>query len=199
MSHEAVRPTTSARKMIDLRDGALHAQLPSLAVDLAVHRRQGRLQALHELVPRGDVCRLALPGIVQREHASGDGADIALDAADAVCELEGVGRKPGRPAIQPVVHHLLGERELLLGRGIAAEVAPDHLGLVEHGVFDVRVRPRVGQALTQSLQRAALERVGPNGLNPHEQGGEDHHGETQKQLALEAHGSNSSADAGVPP
>src|SRR6059036_2197883 len=145
------RPQDAPLRLHDrlhLRDGSLHAQLTGLAVDFAVHHRQGRLQALHQLVPRGEVGRLALSGIVQLEHASGDGADVAFDGADAVCELQCVGGKARRPAIEPVVHHLLGERELLLGRGIAAEVAPDHLGLVEHGVFHVRVRPRMGQALT---------------------------------------------------
>src|SRR5213078_1742206 len=48
--------------------------------------------------------------------------------------------KPRSPAIEPVIHHLLGERKLPLGRRVAAQVAPDDLRLVEHGVFHFGVR-----------------------------------------------------------
>src|SRR2546430_12997700 len=104
-------------------------------------------------------------------------------------ELDLVGGKVGGPALEPEVPHLLGEREFLLGGGIAAQVAPDDLRLVEHRVFDVRVGARARQALAQRLQRAALQGVGPDRLDADEQGRDDHEGETHQQLALQRHSS----------
>src|SRR5205807_1294286 len=92
-------------------------------------------------------------------------------------------------SIEPEVHHLHGEREFLLRSEIATQVSPDDLRLVEHRVFDVRVGARARQALAQRFQRAALQGVGANGLDPDEQGREDHQGKTQQQLALESHSS----------
>ena len=184
------RPEHASLRLDDalhLGEGSLDAELASLAIDLAVHRSQGRLQALQELVPRGEVCRLALPGVVEFEHVSRDGTDVPFDLAHAIRELRFFRRKARRPPFEPVAHHLLGERELLLGGGISAQVAPDHLGLVEHGVFHFRVRPRVGQALTERLERAALQRVTANRLDPDEQRGDHHEREPEQQLALEGH------------
>src|SRR5207253_858841 len=153
----------------------------------AVARGQGRLQAAHEVVPRGKVCRLALPGVVEFERVSRDGTDVPVDLAHAIRELRFFRRKARRPPFEPVAHDLLGERELLLGGGISAQVAPDHLGLVEHGVFHFRVRPRVGQALTERLERAALQRVTANRLDPDEQRGDHRERDPKQQLALEGH------------
>src|SRR5207247_8756264 len=58
------------------------------------HRCEGGLQALHELLSRREVCRLALPGIVQREDTTRDRANVAFDLANAVREFDVVGRKP---------------------------------------------------------------------------------------------------------
>ncbi len=196
---QADRPEDAAFRLDDslhLGDGSLDAELARLAVDLAVHRCEGGLQALHQLLSRREVCRLALPGIVQREDTTRDRANIAFDLAHAVREFDVPRRKPRSPAIEPVIHHLLGERKLPLGRRVAAQVAPDDLRLVEHGVFHFGVRARVRQALPQRLQRPPLQRVGPNRLDPHEQGGEDHQGEAQQELALEGHSSKLRAAVG---
>jgi len=128
-------------------------------------------------------------GIVQREHPTRDRPDIRLDPADAVRELELVRWKPRSPTIEPEGHHLLGERKLFPGRGIAAQVAPDHLGLVEHGVFDLGVGARAGETAAQVLERRALERIGADRLESDQQGGEHHEGEAEQQLALEGHSS----------
>ena len=126
---------------------------------------------------------------MQLEHPSRDSADILLDPADTVCELELVGWESRAPAIEPECDHLFGEGKLFLGRGISAQVAPDHLGLVEHGVFHFGVRPRTGQSLAQRLERAAHQPIGANRLYADQQGRDHHEGEAQEQLALEGHGS----------
>src|SRR6266550_96599 len=101
--------------------------------------------------------------------------------------LDLVRRQPGGPAIEPVVHHLLGEREFLLRGGIAAQVAPDDLRLVEHRILDVRVGARARQPLAQHVQRGALQRIRADRLDADEQGRDDHQGEPQQQLALQGH------------
>jgi len=172
-------PTFRLDDGLHLRDGALHAELAGLPIDLTVHAGKRRLQPLQQLAPR-DECRLVpLPGIVQPEDAIRHGPNVGFDAAHAVGELDLVGGKARGPAVEPEGHHLLGEREFLLGGGIPAEVTPDDLRLVEHRVFDVRVRARARQALAQRFQRAALLRVGPNGLDADEHGRDDHQAKTQ--------------------
>src|SRR5204863_4190771 len=101
--------------------------------------------------------------------------------------LDLVRRQPGGPAIEPVVHHLVGEREFLLSGGIAAQVAPDDLRLVEHRILDVRVGARARQPLAQHVQRGALQRIRADRLDADEQGRDDHQGEPQQQLALQGH------------
>src|SRR5207247_10464686 len=93
------------------------------------------------------------------ENASRDRPDVGFDLPHALRVLHLVGREAGGPAIEPVTHHLLSEREFPFGGGIAAQVAPDHLRLVEHRVFDVRVGARARNALAQRLQRGAFERL----------------------------------------
>ena len=124
---------------------------------------------------------------MQLEDASRDRADVRFDAAHAVGELDLVGRQVGGPVIEPEVHHLPGERELLLGGGIAAQVAPDDLRLVEHPVLDVRIGARARQALAQGFQGGALQGIGADRLDADEQGRHDHQGEPQQQLALQGH------------
>src|SRR5207245_8565547 len=94
----------------------------------------------------GDVRGFTVARIIQLEHAVGDGSDLELDLADTVREGDFVRGEAGGPTIEPEVHDLLGERKLLLRRWIAGEVAPHHLRLVEHRVFDFRVGPRLCQA-----------------------------------------------------
>src|SRR5439155_17148018 len=89
---------------------------------------------------------------------------VLLDPADTVRELELVRWESRGPTIEPICDDLFGEGKLLLGRGISAQVAPDHLGLVEHGVFHFCVRPRTGQSLAQRLERAAHQPIGANRL-----------------------------------
>jgi len=172
-----------------LRERRLDAELARPSVDLPVHVRQSRLEALHKLPSRQHGGRVVPSGIVQGEHATRDRPDIRLDPADTVRELELVGRQFRSPAIEPEGHDLLGERKLFPGRGIAAQIPPDHLGLVEHGVFHFGVGPRPGQSLTQRLERAAHERIGANRLNADQQRRDHHEREAQEQLALEGHSS----------
>ncbi len=171
-----------------LREGRLDAELPRSSVNLPVDLRQGRLQALDQLLSCQDRGRIVLTGIAQLEHPTRDGPDIRLDPADAVRELELVGWQSRGPAIEPERDDLLGEGKLFLGRGIAAQVAPDHLGLVEHGVFHFGVGPRTRQPLTQRLKGAAHQRIGANRLNADQQRRDHHEGEAKQQLALEGHG-----------
>ncbi len=184
------RPEDAALRLDDaahLGHGALHAELARLTIDLAVHAGERRLQPLEQLAPRDERRLIPPTGIVQLEHPRRDRLDVGFDAAHGVGQLDLVGGKVRRPAIEPEVHDLHGEREFLLGGGIAAQVAPDDLRLVEHRVFDVRVGARARQALAQRFQRAALQGVGADRLHADEQGREDHQGKTQQQLALESH------------
>ncbi|PYO74803.1 MAG: hypothetical protein DMD67_13010, partial [Gemmatimonadetes bacterium] len=145
------------------------------------------MQAFHQLLARGEVGGLAPAGIVELEHRVGHGSDLELDLADAVGEGDFVGGEPRRPAVEPEVDHLLRERELLLGRWITAQVAPDHLGLIEHRVFHLGVRTRLRQAPPEALQRLLLPSVGPDRMEADQQGRKDHEGETEEQFALEGH------------
>src|SRR3989449_11478467 len=82
---EADRPEDAAFRLHDachLGEGSLHARLAGLAINLAVHPRQGGLQTLHQLLARGAGRGLATPGIVEQEDTSRDGADFAFDPAD---------------------------------------------------------------------------------------------------------------------
>src|SRR5207244_6134013 len=124
---------------LDLDQRPLHAEFPGLAIDIAIHRDEGGLETLHQLLAGGDVRGFTVARIIQLEHAVGDGSDLELDLADTVREGDFVRGKAGGPAIEPEVHDLLGERKLLLRRWIACEVAPHYLRLVEHRVFDFRV------------------------------------------------------------
>src|SRR2546428_10228341 len=54
----------------------LDAELARPSVDLAVHLRQGRLQALHQLLSCQDRRCVAPAGIVQPEHPTRDRSDI---------------------------------------------------------------------------------------------------------------------------
>ncbi|PYP96195.1 MAG: hypothetical protein DMD34_05760 [Gemmatimonadetes bacterium] len=179
MSQDATSPATSASPMMphrtrDLCERRLHAELACPAVDLAVHLRQGRLQALNQLLARQHRGGGVLSRVVQLEHAYRHGPDIGLDPPDAGRQVELIGRQGGGPTVEPVVHDLFGERELLPRRRIAAQVAPDDLGLIEHRVLDFGVRARARQSLAQRFERAAHQHIGAHRLDTHEQGGNHH-------------------------
>src|SRR5256885_8742587 len=53
------------------------------------------------LLPCQDRSRIVPPGVMQLEHPSRDSADVLLDPADTVRELELVGWESRGPAIEP--------------------------------------------------------------------------------------------------
>ena len=140
-----------------------------------------------------------LPEVFEREDAVCYRADLDLDAPHATREFLFVGLQLRGPAVEPVVHHLAAEPELLArARLHAAERAPDHLALVEHRGLDLGVGPGPCQALAQVLQGAAFQRVAADRLGAHQQHREDHEPEAEKEFLLERHWERSTdGDAGM--
>src|SRR5206468_6922078 len=84
-----------------LHESRLDAELTRSSVDLPVDLRQGRLQALDQLLSRQDGRRIVPAGVMQLEYPSRDRPDILLDPADTVRELQLVGWQSRGPAIEP--------------------------------------------------------------------------------------------------
>ena len=134
------------------------------------------------------VGRLPLSGVVEREDAVRHGDDLALDSGDALRQLHFLGPELRPPPLLPVVDHLAGQLEFPARSGIeTAQVAPDHLALVEHRGLQLRVGPGARHALAQRLQRPALQHVAANGLRPDQKTGQHHEGEAEQELTLEGH------------
>jgi len=72
---------------LDLDERPLHAELAGLAIDIAIHRDEGGLETLHQLLPRGDVRGFTVARIIQLEHAVGDESDLKLDLAQQLVPI----------------------------------------------------------------------------------------------------------------
>ena len=169
-------------------EGAGYAELACAPVNLVVHLGERRQQPFLELSLRERVGLGAPARVLEREHAVRHGADLRLDAPHAHGELLLVWLKLAGPPIEPVVHHLSGEPELLpRARLHAAQRAPDHLALVEHGGLDLGIGAGARQALAQGLERAPLQGIAPDRLGADKQHREHHQPEAKEEFLLERH------------
>ncbi len=124
------------------------------------------------------------------EDAVGHRHDLRLNRGYAVGQRRLLRLELAAPPVLPVVDDLTREPELLPRGSIQpAQIAPHQLGLVEHRRLELGIGPGARHARPQLRERPPLERIAPNGLRPHQQGGEDHEGESEEELAVERHGS----------